>query len=117
MSIVRKIHDMQMTEVDMAISWKIRWKRIGNWCNGLAKTGTCLSLVFTFVSGFYNLKEFIFAAGCTNSVSLALLSYGNYCFSQAKSKNQELHQLLKSGEEGALEAESKPSGEPEAADA
>ena len=85
---------MRELEVESTIQWKLRWKRIGNWCNGFAKITAGMSIICYFVAGFYEMREFIFAAGCTNAVGLVLMSYSNYCFSQAKEKNQELEYLV-----------------------
>jgi hypothetical protein len=89
-----KVAQCCLTDVDELVRWNVRWKKCGNWCSSLAKVASGLALVCDFVAGVYDLKEFVFAAGCTNAVSLVLLSYSTYCFVQAKEKTRELESIL-----------------------
>lgn len=91
--ITAKVEELCLREADCAIEWNLRWKRCGNWCNNVAKLTSSFSLICDFVAGVYDRKEFVFVAGCSNTCSLVLMSYANYCFLQAKEKVHELDAL------------------------
>lgn len=85
---------LQLYEVESAVRWKIRWKRSGNWCSNLAKVATSMSIVCDFVAGFYDIKAFIFAAGCTNVLAVVLVSFSQYCFNQGSERARELDTIV-----------------------
>ena len=53
------------------------------------------ALIGDFVAGFYNIREFSFFAGCSNTVGLVLMSYAQYAFSESKNRNNDLAKLFK----------------------
>jgi hypothetical protein len=92
--ITDKLSGMIQSEITTLINWKIYWKKIGNFCLASSKFFMGVSLISNFISGFYNIKTFNFAAGCANTIAVVSLSYSSYSFNESTKRNNDLYDLL-----------------------
>jgi hypothetical protein len=91
----KKLKDLFKNDLTDLVTWKFRWKKIGNVTLASAKLLVASALVFDFIAGFYKNPDFTFLAGCSNTVALALMSYSAYSFGESKKRNNNLVKLLK----------------------
>lgn len=85
-----KLKALYVYELENDITWKTRWKKIGNICIATSKLIVSFAIVFDFMSGVYDRYELTIAAGCINTVALSMLAYSSFAFSRAKSRSSAL---------------------------
>jgi hypothetical protein len=77
-------------ELEEDIKWKTRWKKIGNTCIATSKFVVSLAIVFDFLSGVYGKFELSVVAGVINTLTLSVLAYSSFAYSQSKNRSQSL---------------------------
>ena len=90
-----QLKNLFQSELKNLVRWKVVWKKTGNICLGLSKALVATALLFDFVSGYYDNKDFTFFAGCSNTTALVLMTYSSYAFTESKRRNNNLSRLLK----------------------
>jgi hypothetical protein len=87
----------EMFEKDLlhVIFWKRRWNFLGNFFLITGKVCVGAAIVFDFVAGFYNLREYSFAAGVTNTVGLVSMGYSSFAKTESRRRHNDLASILK----------------------
>lgn len=76
------------------IKWRFICRKSGNICELLALCTSLISTVLAFSAGVFNNTTLSFVAGCTGSVSLALMRASSYSMKESKERNEQLNMLL-----------------------
>jgi len=79
---------------DLAV-WRVRWRRIGNHAETLAKLTSGASTILAFSSGSFNNEMLAFVAGSLGTLSLLLLQYAKYAHSESKERDLQLNTYLR----------------------
>tara|TARA_B110000211_G_scaffold234912_1_gene307332 strand:- start:2309 stop:2899 length:591 start_codon:yes stop_codon:yes gene_type:complete len=76
------------------IKWRFIFRKSGDICELLALCSSLISTVLAFSSGVFNNTTLSFVAGCTGSISLALMRASSYSMKESKERNEQLNMLL-----------------------
>jgi hypothetical protein len=75
-------------------TWRIRWRRIGNYAETIAKITSGTSTILAFSSGSFDNKTLAFVAGSIGTLSLLLLQYAKYAHSESNERDRQLNAYL-----------------------
>jgi hypothetical protein len=83
-------------EFDIAdtIRWRFIWRKAGDIMEGLSLVTSLISTVLSFSAGAFNTTNLAFAAGCSGSISLALMRATSYALKESKEREEQLNILL-----------------------
>jgi|TARA_B110000977_G_scaffold39700_1_gene53318 hypothetical protein len=83
-------------EFDIAdtIRWRFIWRKTGDIMEGLSLVTSLISTVLSFSAGAFNVSNLAFAAGCSGSISLALMRATSYALKESKEREEQLNILL-----------------------
>ena len=82
-------------DIKNMIEGKKCWRITGQVFETVSKLMVAMSGIFSFSSGYYNNTTLSFIAGSVSCVSLALLQFSSFSYSENKKQSMELNVLLK----------------------
>lgn len=77
------------------VLWSNRWKKIGNCCHITATILSGFAVIWSFIAGFYDIREFIFIAGVTSALVMAVSQYSTKAFAEANKKLEDIDMFFK----------------------
>lgn len=83
------------SEIKNMIEGKKCWRITGQVFETVSKLMVAMSGIFSFSSGYYSNTTLSFIAGSISCVSLALLQFSSFSYSENKKQSMELNVLLK----------------------
>jgi multisubunit Na+/H+ antiporter MnhB subunit len=73
---------------------RVMWRKISNICEATAKVLAGVSSVLAFAATSFEHPSLAFVAGCTNTVGLVLLLFGNYSSKESQERTHQLNAIL-----------------------
>jgi hypothetical protein len=93
--ILNDVENNYKNDVREMIFGKTCWRRTGITFETLSKVTIAIGGVLSFSSGYFNSNILSFVSGSVSVISLALLQFGTFGFSQSKRRANDLNILLK----------------------
>lgn len=81
-------------DVKYNISSKSRWKIIADLSEAFANLLIAVTAILAFAAGFFNYMLLSFLAGCSGTLSFALLRFSSYSMKESKERTEQVNRLL-----------------------